>query len=79
MVIIRLSRVGAKKRPFYHIVVADSRFPRNGRCIEKIGFVNPLLKEQHKIDQDRLKYWLLQGAQPSQRVAGIIKYIAKAA
>jgi len=73
MLKIRMSRGGAKKRPFYKIVIADSRRPRDGKIIEKVGFFNPLLpkdkKERLNLDTDRIKYWLSQGAQPSDRVA----------
>ena len=68
-----MSRGGAKKRPFYKIVVADSRRPRDGKFIEKVGFFNPLLPkdktERLSIDIERIKYWLGQGAQPSERIA----------
>ena len=67
---------GTKKRPVYKIVVADSRFPRDGRFIEKLGFFNPLLakdkKERIGLDAERVKYWLSQGAQPTTRVARIL-------
>ena len=70
---IRMSRGGSKKRPFYRIVVADSRMPRDGRFIEKIGTFNPLLPkdndERLKLDLDRAKHWLGHGAKPSDRVA----------
>ena len=70
---IRLSRGGSKKRPYYKIVVADSRSPRDGRFIERIGSYNPLLAkdnpERVKLDADRAKHWLSVGAQPSDRVA----------
>ena len=70
---IRLSRGGSKKRPYYKIVVADSRSPRDGRFIERIGSYNPLLAkdnpERVKIDADRAKHWLSVGAQPTDRVA----------
>ena len=73
MLKIRMSRGGAKKRPFYKIVVADSRRPRDGKFIEKVGFFNPLLpkdkKERLSLDLDRIKFWLSQGAQPSERIA----------
>ncbi len=73
MLAIRLSRGGAKKRPYYHIVVADSRSPRDGRFIEKIGAYNPMLPREHadriKLDAERAKYWLGVGARPSDRVA----------
>src|SRR5947208_739216 len=69
---IRLSRGGAKKRPYYRIVVADSRFARDGRFIEKLGTYNPLLAkdspERVKLDTDRIQHWLSVGAQPSDRV-----------
>jgi small subunit ribosomal protein S16 len=69
---IRLSRAGSKKRPYYHIVVADVRSPRDGRFIEAIGSWNPLLPkdgERVKIDADRVKHWLSHGALPTDRVA----------
>ncbi len=73
MLKIRMSRGGAKKRPFYKIVVADSRRPRDGKFIEKVGFFNPLLpkdkKERLSLDLERIKFWLSQGAQPSERIA----------
>jgi len=76
MVIIRLTRGGAKKKPFYHVVVADSRRARDGRVIERIGFFNPLAKGQEerlRLDQSRIDYWIGLGAQPSDRVAKLIK------
>ncbi|KPK61238.1 MAG: 30S ribosomal protein S16 [Gammaproteobacteria bacterium SG8_31] len=82
MVTIRLSRGGAKKRPFYHIVVSDSRNRRDGRYIERIGFFNPVATGQEKklqLDLTRADYWLDKGAQPSERVAGLIKTIRKQA
>ncbi|MBF0306298.1 MAG: 30S ribosomal protein S16 [Alphaproteobacteria bacterium] len=70
---IRLARAGAKKRPFYRIVVADSRSPRDGRFIEKVGTYNPMLPVEHvqrlQLDNDRIKHWLSVGAQPTDRVA----------
>ena len=70
---IRLARGGAKKRPFYSIVVADSRSPRDGRFIEKIGTYNPMLPKDHEtritINEERAKHWLSVGAQPTDRVA----------
>jgi small subunit ribosomal protein S16 len=67
-----MSRAGTKKRPFYHIVVADSRFPRDGRFIERLGFFNPLLKkdnvERLKLDLEKVKAWMKKGAQPTDRV-----------
>jgi small subunit ribosomal protein S16 len=70
---IRMARGGAKKRPYYRIVVADSRMPRDGRFIEKVGSYNPMLAkdspERVKLDQERIKHWLGVGAQPSERVA----------
>jgi len=76
MVTIRLARSGAKKRPFYHIVVTDSRNKRDGRYIERLGFYNPIAagKEQElSIDQERVAYWLSEGAKASDRVAKLIK------
>ena len=76
MLKMRLSMGGTKKRPVYKVVVADSRFPRDGRFIEKIGFFNPLIpkdkKERMSLDAERVKYWLGQGAQPTIRVARIL-------
>jgi small subunit ribosomal protein S16 len=73
MLKIRLSRGGAKKRPFYRIVVSDSRSPRDGDFIEKIGTYNPLLADDKaqrvQFDQERMSYWLSKGAQPTDRVA----------
>jgi small subunit ribosomal protein S16 len=72
MLVIRLARAGAKKRPQYRVVVADSRFPRDGRFIEKLGTYNPQLakdsKERVKLELERIQYWLSKGAQPSDRV-----------
>ena len=72
MLKLRLSRGGTKKRPVYKVVVADSRFARDGRFIEKVGFFNPLLpkdkKERVGLEAERIKYWLGQGAQPTTRV-----------
>lgn len=82
MVSIRLSRAGAKKRPFYHLVVTDSRNRRDGRYIERVGFFNPVGKEQEenlRIDLERVDYWIGQGAQPSDRVAALLKSHRKAA
>ena len=76
MLRIRLSMVGVKKRPIYKIVIADSRFPRDGRFIEKVGFFNPLLpkekKERIKIEVERIKHWLSKGAKPTLRVSRIL-------
>ena len=76
MLKLRLSMGGTKKRPVYKIVVADSRFARDGRFIEKLGFFNPLLPKEKKerigLESDRIKYWLGQGAQPTTRVARIL-------
>jgi len=82
MVSIRLSRGGSKKRPFYHIVAADHRKPRDGRYIERLGFFNPLAKggeETLRVDMDRINYWVSQGAQPSERVNTLIKQASAAA
>jgi small subunit ribosomal protein S16 len=76
MVTIRLARGGAKKRPFYHVVVANSRSPRDGRNIERLGYYNPLAAGKEKplhLVAERVQYWLAQGAQPSERVAKLIK------
>ena len=80
MVTIRLSRGGAKKRPFYTVVVTDSRNRRDGRCIERVGFFNPIAGGQEvrlTLNQDRVQYWLGVGAQPSERVASLIKEHAR--
>ncbi len=72
-VVIRLARAGTKKRPVYHVVVADSRFPRDGRFIERLGHFNPLLPKDNearlKMDFEKAKAWMEKGAQPSDRVA----------
>jgi len=72
-VVIRLARAGTKKRPVYHVVVADSRFPRDGRFIERLGHFNPLLPRESearlKLDMDKVKVWIAKGAQPSDRVS----------
>ncbi len=71
-VVLRLARAGTKKRPFYHVVAADSRSPRDGRFIERLGYFNPLLPkektERLKLDMDKVKAWMAKGAQPSDRV-----------
>ncbi len=76
MLKLRLSMGGTKKRPVYKIVVADSRFPRDGRFIEKLGYYNPLLPKEKKerigLEAERIKYWLGQGAKPTIRVARIL-------
>ena len=82
-VVLRMARAGTKKRPVYHIVVADSRSPRDGRFIERLGYFNPLLpkdnKDRLKLDLDKVKAWIAKGAQPSDRImrfldaAGIAK------
>ena len=74
MVKIRLRRMGAKKNPFYRVVVADSRAPRDGRCIEELGYYDPLAEgEQIKVDLERAKYWIDNGAQPTDTVRGLLK------
>ena len=74
---IRLARGGSKKRPFYRIVAADSRMPRDGRFIEKLGTYNPLLpkdsEERVKMNMERIQYWLDQGAQPTDRIARMLE------
>ena len=76
MLKIRLSMGGAKKRPVYKIVIADSRFPRDGRFIEKVGFFNPLLpktkKERVNLEAERIKHWISKGAKPTLRVSRIL-------
>ena len=76
MVTLRLSRGGAKKRPFYHITVADSRRARDGRFVERIGFFHPLAKGQEerlRLDLERMAFWQSQGAQVSPRVSSLAK------
>ncbi|MCR5084436.1 MAG: 30S ribosomal protein S16 [Succinivibrionaceae bacterium] len=76
MVVIRLSRQGAKKRPFYHVVVADSRFAATGRFIEKLGFFNPIAgpkEERIRLNVERIEHWIKNGAQPSDRVQSIMR------
>ena len=76
MVTIRLARGGSKKRPFYHLTVADSRNSRNGRFLERVGFFNPSARGQEerlRVDQERVEHWVAQGAQLSDRVAKLIK------
>ncbi len=76
MLKIRLSMGGVRKRPIYKIVIADSRFPRDGRFVEKVGSFNPLLpkdkKERIKLESERIKYWLSKGARPTLRVSRIL-------
>ena len=71
-VVLRMARAGTKKRPVYHIVAADSRSPRDGRFIERLGYFNPLLpkdkEDRLKLDMDKVKSWIAKGAQPSDRV-----------
>lgn len=82
MVTIRLARSGSKKRPFYHLTVADSRRARDGRYIERVGFFNPVARGQEerlRVDNARVDHWVSQGAQLSDRVAKLLKDQAKAA
>ncbi|AQS37578.1 30S ribosomal protein S16 [Shewanella psychropiezotolerans] len=82
MVTIRLARGGAKKRPFYNIVVADSRKARDGRFIERVGFFNPMARGQEetlRLDLARVEHWVATGATTSERVAKLIKDARKAA
>jgi small subunit ribosomal protein S16 len=86
-VVLRMARAGTKKRPFYHIVAADSRFPRDGRFIERLGYYNPLLPKDNadrlKLDLEKVKAWIAKGAQPSDRImrfldaAGVAKREAR--
>ena len=81
MVTIRLSRGGAKKKPFYHVVVTDSRMRRDGRYIERIGFFNPVARGAEKrleLSLDRVDHWVSQGAGTSDRVTSLIKEARKA-
>jgi small subunit ribosomal protein S16 len=76
MVTIRLARGGAKKRPFYHVVVTDSRSRRDGRYIERVGFFNPIgggTEPRLQLDQERVQYWISKGAQTSDRVASLLR------
>ncbi len=76
MVKIRLRRMGAKKAPYYRIVVADSRSPRDGRFIEEIGLYDPMADgEKIKVDMERAKYWISNGAQPTDTVRGLLKKV----
>jgi small subunit ribosomal protein S16 len=81
MVVIRLARAGAKKRPFYNIVVADQRYARDGRFIERLGFYNPIAsgkEELLRLERERVKHWVACGAQMSTRVATLVQeYDAK--
>ena len=82
MVVIRLARGGSKKRPFYHINVADSRMPRDGRFIERVGFFNPIARgaeESLRVELERIDFWLARGAQPTDRVVKLLKDARKAA
>lgn len=81
MVTIRLARGGAKKRPFYHVVVTDSRSARDGRYIERLGFFNPIAvggEQKLRIDTARAQHWIDQGALPSERVSKLLKQAANA-
>ena len=81
MVTIRLSRGGAKKKPFYHVVVTDSRMPRDGRYIERLGYFNPMARGAEKtleVSMDRIDHWISQGAGTSDRVKQLIKQARKA-
>ncbi|NKB46731.1 MAG: 30S ribosomal protein S16 [Legionellales bacterium] len=82
MVVIRLARGGANKRPFYRVVAADKRSPRDGKFIEKLGYFNPLAQGQAKrfeLNVERINHWLAHGAQPSNRVVALLKEHRKAA
>ena len=75
---IRLRRMGAHKKPFYRIVVADSRAPRDGRCIEEIGYFKPMTEPvQVKLDMEKVEKWIKNGAQPTDRVRSIVEYVKK--
>ncbi|WP_111657369.1 30S ribosomal protein S16 [Isoalcanivorax indicus] len=80
MVVIRLARGGSKKRPFYHVVVTDSRNARDGRFIERLGYFNPIARGGEiplKLELERIEHWLGQGANPSDRVSALIKEYRK--
>jgi small subunit ribosomal protein S16 len=82
MVTIRLARGGSKKRPFYHLTVTDSRQSRDGRFIERVGFFNPVARGQEprlNIDNERVEFWVKQGAQLSERVSSLVKQASKTA
>ena len=82
MVKIRLTRGGAKKRPFYHVIVTDSRSARDGRNIERVGFYNPVAtggEKRVEIDIERVNHWISKGAQLTDKVAMLVKDAAKAA
>lgn len=82
MVTIRLTRGGAKKKPFYHVIVTDSRNRRDGRYIERLGFFNPVAvegEESLRIDVERVDHWIGRGAKPSERVASLLRQARKAA
>lgn len=77
MVKIRLRRMGAKKAPYYRIIVADSRCPRDGRFIEELGTYNPMAEGEQriKVDMERAQYWIANGAQPTETVRGLLKKV----
>lgn len=80
MVVIRLSRAGTKKRPFYYVIVTDSRKPRDSGYIARLGYFNPIAKGGEvrlKLDQERIAHWLSIGAKPSERVSYLLKKFAK--
>jgi len=82
MVTIRLARTGSKKRPFFHVVVTDSRNARDGRYIERLGFFNPIARggeERLRLDRERIDHWISKGAQTSERVTGLLKQADKEA
>lgn len=78
MVVIRLARGGAKKKPFYRIMVADRRRATTGRALEQVGFFNPVAKEGEerlRVDRERVEHWISKGAKPSDRVAKLLKEV----
>ncbi|MFM8330319.1 MAG: 30S ribosomal protein S16 [Candidatus Methylumidiphilus sp.] len=82
MVTIRLARTGAKKKPFYHVVVTDSRSKRDGRYIERVGFFNPVARGQEerlRLNDERIQHWFSNGAQATDRVSSLLKEAAKKA
>jgi small subunit ribosomal protein S16 len=81
MVTIRLARGGANKRPYYRIIIADRRRALHGKCLENVGFFNPLAtakEEKLRVDKERIQYWLSKGAKPTERVAALLKQHAGA-
>jgi len=79
LVRIRLKRIGAKNKPFFRVVVADSRFPRDGKVIEEIGYYNPRRSIEFSLNVERAEYWVSKGAQPTERVLSLLRRAKKEA